>query len=66
MKLVTQNYQKKLLFPRNNCSYKISFSEEVAVRKSTCLEKVHALNNYLFWRKSSSETVAVLTKYLSS
>ena len=29
-------------------------------------EKVHTLNNYLFSRKCSSETVAVLKKYLSS
>ena len=28
--------------------------------RSTCFEKIHVLNNYLFRRKSSSETAAVL------
>ena len=47
-------------FLRNTCPWK------VAVQNKHSFEKVHALNNYLFWRKSSSETVAVLKKYLSS
>ena len=33
---------------------------------STCLEKVHVLNNCLLSGKSSSEKAAVLKKYLSS
>ena len=64
--MVTQNYQKKWHFPRKTCPLKGSSSEKVAVQKKYRFEKVHSLNNYLFWRKSSFETVAVLKKYLSS
>ena len=48
MKLVAQNYQKKLLFPRNTCSLKSSSSEKVAVlkkypfRKRTCFEYIYS------------------------
>ena len=34
--------------------------------KRTCFQRVHILNSYFFWRESSSETVAVSKKYLSS
>ena len=45
---------------------RFQFSEKVAVQIKHRFEKVYTLNNYLFWRKSSPETVAVLKKYLSS
>ena len=67
MKLITQNHQKKWLFSRNTCSWKGSSCEKREVSKvSACFEKVDILSSYLFWRKSSSETVAVLKKYLYS
>ena len=55
-----------MTFSRNTCPEKGSSSVKVAVQNKHSFEKAHALNNYLFWRKSSSETVAVLKKYLPS
>ena len=55
------DFLKELPAPKKGFSFK-----KVAIRNKNPFEKVHALNNYLFWRKCSSETVAVLKKYWSS
>ena len=49
---------EKVTFSRNTCPLKGSSSEKVAVQNKHCFEKVHTLNNYLFWRKTSSRAVA--------
>ena len=43
-------------------SKKVNFLKKQPFGRSNCCEIVDILNNYLFWRKSSSETVAVLQK----
>ena len=57
--------RKTSLFPRNTCSYESSSSEKVAVRKKHALRKSTDCD-YSFWRKSFSEIVTVLKRYLSS
>ena len=50
---------QEILAPKNVPVLKIKL-----LGRATCFEEVHIPNNYLFWRKISSETV--LKMYLSS
>ena len=61
MKLVTQNNKKKVTVFK-----KYLLLKKQLLGRSARFEKVHALNNYLFWRKSSSKTVAALSKIICS
>ena len=67
--MVMQNYRKKVTFSKKYLPlkrflfWKNSCSEQ---QNKYHFEKVLTLNNYLLWRKRSSETVVMLQKYLSS
>ena len=58
--------EKSDFFHKIPAPKKVSLLKKQLFRISACLEIVHILNNYLFWRKNSYEMVAVLKKCLPS